>query len=72
MGKSNFQYFLSNDLFLTITFEPKVLDDQIKGSKDSDYSLIKKKRQLQPINDSLVWQPGPDAEGQKCLNLHPL
>jgi len=44
----------------------------IKGSKDSDHSLVCKKKRFSQQNSSLGWRPGPGELGQKGENTPPL
>jgi len=45
--------------FFSHNLEPKNARKSIKGSKDSDYSLVTKKHSSQK-NSSGRWHPGPD------------
>ena len=60
-------HFLSNFWFLSHKFDPRYVRRPIKGSKDSDHSLVSKK-----LEQKMTWYGGPGNLGQKGKNMPPL
>jgi len=61
----------TNFCFLGHNFGSRYATESIKGSKDSDNSLVSKTK-LEPRIGSLDWGLGPDKVGQKSAKTSPL